>query len=69
MVKFTSLRAANSGDLILEETNQSNPAIPSPISNWEGLPNSLDAASAITNGYTYFFKGDKYYRFNDRTFS
>lgn len=42
---------------------------PKPISNWEGLPNNLDAAVQYTNGYTYFFKDDKYYRFNDRTFS
>ncbi|XP_053689542.1 stromelysin-3 [Sabethes cyaneus] len=42
---------------------------PKPISNWEGLPNNLDAALQYTNGYTYFFKDDKYYRFNDRTFA
>lgn len=42
---------------------------PKPLSNWEGLPNNVDAGLQYTNGYTYFFKDDKYYRFNDRTFS
>ncbi|XP_003491150.1 matrix metalloproteinase-14 isoform X1 [Bombus vosnesenskii] len=41
---------------------------PKLISNWEGIPNNLDA-SIVYRGYTYFFKGDAYYRFNDRTFS
>lgn len=41
---------------------------PKLISNWEGLPDNLDA-SIVYRGYTYFFKGDAYYRFNDRTFS
>ncbi|XP_048514142.1 matrix metalloproteinase-14 isoform X3 [Athalia rosae] len=41
---------------------------PKLISNWEGLPDNLDAALPY-NSYTYFFKGGAYYRFNDRTFS
>lgn len=41
---------------------------PKLISNWEGIPNNIDAALTY-HGYTYFFKGDMYYRFNDRTFS
>ena len=41
---------------------------PKLISNWEGIPDNLDA-SIVYRGYTYFFKGDAYYRFNDRTFS
>lgn len=42
---------------------------PKPIENWEGLPNNLDAAFQYTNGYTYFFKDNAYYRFNDRQFA
>ncbi|CAL7943448.1 unnamed protein product [Xylocopa violacea] len=41
---------------------------PKLISNWEGIPDNLDA-SIVYRGFTYFFKGDAYYRFNDRTFS
>lgn len=42
---------------------------PKPLSNWEGIPDGVDAALQYTNGYTYFFKGGSYWRFNDRTFS
>lgn len=42
---------------------------PKPISNWEGLPNNLDGAFQWTNGYTYFFKDDMYFRFNDKAFA
>lgn len=41
---------------------------PKLISNWESVPDNLDA-SIVYRGYTYFFKGNAYYRFNDRTFS
>lgn len=44
-------------------------AYPKPISNWDGIPDNLDAALHYTNGYTYFFKDGNYYRFNDRTFA
>ena len=41
---------------------------PKPISNWEGIPNNIDDALKYTNGYTYFFKDGKYWRFDDRAF-
>ncbi|XP_044752537.1 matrix metalloproteinase-14 isoform X2 [Coccinella septempunctata] len=42
---------------------------PKPISNWEGLPDNLDAGFQWSNGYTYFFKDNGYYRFNDKAFA
>lgn len=44
------------------------PIYPKPLSMWKGLPDKLTGAIQY-QGYTYFFKEDKYYRFNDRTFS
>ena len=38
---------------------------PQPISLWKGVPDDIDGVVAWTNGLTYFFKEDKYYRFND----
>ncbi|CAG0888863.1 unnamed protein product [Cyprideis torosa] len=39
------------------------------IKMWTGLPESgIDDAIQYTNGYTYFFKGDLYWRFNDKQF-
>lgn len=42
---------------------------PKPLSNWEGIPDGINAAFQYTNGYTYFFKKGTYYRFNDRNFA
>ena len=42
---------------------------PRPVSNWEGIPNRLDAALQYKNGKTYFFKDGKYYRFDDDKFT
>ena len=41
---------------------------PRPVSNWDGIPNRLDAALQYKNGKTYFFKDGKYYRFDDKNF-
>ncbi|XP_018010336.1 matrix metalloproteinase-2 isoform X2 [Hyalella azteca] len=41
---------------------------PKDVSNWEGIPNNIDAALQYSNGFTYFFKDGMYWRFNDRTF-
>ena len=41
---------------------------PRPVSNWDGIPNRLDAALQYKNGKTYFFKNGKYYRFDDNKF-
>ena len=41
---------------------------PKPVSNWEGIPSNIDDALQYTNGYTYFFKNGRYWRFDDRGF-
>ena len=41
---------------------------PKPVSNWEGIPGNIDDALQYTNGYTYFFKNGRYWRFDDRGF-
>lgn len=42
---------------------------PKRISVWSGLPSHITDALLWTNGVTYFFVDDKYYRFNDKQFS
>ena len=39
------------------------------MSDWEGIPEYLDSAMQYSNGKTYFFRGGKYYRFDDSTLS
>ncbi len=39
---------------------------PRDLSIWKGLPNSIDAAFVGTDRYSYFFKNEFFYRFNDR---
>ena len=41
---------------------------PRPISNWDGIPEKLDAALQYSNGKSYFFKNGRYYRFDDKNF-
>ncbi|KAL5006166.1 hypothetical protein ScPMuIL_017324 [Solemya velum] len=41
-------------------------SVPSPISLW-GMRNRIDAVFQWTNGRTYFFQNESYYRYNDDT--
>jgi len=45
-----------------------DPSYPRPISNWDGIPNNLDAAMQYSNGKSYFFRNGRYYRFDDKNF-
>lgn len=38
---------------------------PRDISVWRGVPYDIDAAFQWTNGRSYFFKGSKYYAYDD----
>jgi len=42
---------------------------PRPLSNWDGIPNNINAAMRYSNDNTYFFKDGQYYRFNEDTFT
>ena len=41
---------------------------PRELKVWRGLPKVITAAFQWKNGRTYFFSGDKYYRYNDQIF-
>ena len=41
---------------------------PKPVENWEGIPGNIDDALQYKNGYTYFFKQGRYWRFDDKNF-
>ena len=36
-----------------------------PLTDWAGLPPTIDAAVRYINGKTYFFSGQHYYRYDD----
>lgn len=38
---------------------------PRKISNWDGIPNNIDAALQYSDGRSYFFKSGQYYKFDD----
>ncbi|XP_035778118.1 matrix metalloproteinase-24-like [Anopheles albimanus] len=38
---------------------------PSPMDRWFGIPNDIDAVTAVANGKTYFFKGNYYWLYNN----
>ena len=43
-----------------------SPGYPRSISaDWDGMPGNLDASFTWTNGKTYFFKGKKFWEFDD----
>jgi len=51
------------------ETGRIESDYPKDITVWKGLPEKITDALLWTNGVTYFFVDDKYYRFNDDQFS
>ncbi|XP_049287319.1 matrix metalloproteinase-2-like [Anopheles funestus] len=38
---------------------------PSSMDRWFGIPNNIDAATAVASGKTYFFKGNYYWLYNN----
>ncbi len=51
------------------ETGTIDSIYPKDLMIWKGLPEKITDALLWTNGVTYFFDNDKYYRFNDDQFT
>merc|ERR1719309_1898043 len=69
MTRFTSSKDQIIGNLIQKKNPPVDESYPRPISNWDGIPNHLNAAMQYHNGNTYFFKDGQYYRFDENTFA
>ncbi|XP_033611474.1 matrix metalloproteinase-17 isoform X2 [Cryptotermes secundus] len=48
-----------------ETIRKMDPGYPHNISRWRGVPSDLDAAMTWTDGFTYFFKGRLFWRFDN----
>ena len=56
----------------MDQVNFASPeksSYPQPVSNWNGIPDNINTALQHKNGFTYFFKGNRYWKFNDETLS
>ena len=72
MVSFSNLDGFLQGSEYWKFDPEKKPPVsrsyPKPISNWDGIPNNIDSALKYSNGYTYFFKDGRYWRFDDTKF-